>query len=297
MKKYICLRDDDTNFYTKYDELKDGYGEFWGNLPITLATIPFVHGSERKIIEFESLDNKFQALGHWQENALAGELGEYYKLCPVGNNTDLVQKLKPLIKNKKIEVAQHGISHRYNKYGAEMYYDNVSLYNIKEGKDYLEKVFDTQITTFIPPSNTIDLRCAQYIYSIGLNLFTGGGIECRSKKERIIEILLYPQDIVRALYNRALSIKPMYQKRKGIEIFGATTFNFYADENEMFQKINNYLNKYEALGLTSHYRLLGECDDEKGTYRKKYQKLLKRLAAIKGIEFITATDYIKKLRR
>ena len=68
MEKIICLRDDDTNYYTTLEELESGYGEFWGNLPITLATIPFVHGSERKILDFErDGKNKYQSLRKWEK--------------------------------------------------------------------------------------------------------------------------------------------------------------------------------------------------------------------------------------
>lgn len=52
MKKYICLRDDDTNYYTSVEDINNAYGDILGSIPITLATIPMVHGSEQTILLF-----------------------------------------------------------------------------------------------------------------------------------------------------------------------------------------------------------------------------------------------------
>ena len=41
-KMLVNIRDDDTNYYTSPDDLKQAYGEFLGKIPITIAVIPFV---------------------------------------------------------------------------------------------------------------------------------------------------------------------------------------------------------------------------------------------------------------
>ena len=94
-QKYICLRDDDTNYYTTVEELRTAYGQYWSTLPITLAVIPFVHGSEQKILEVEyPLERKFDNLRNWERNASVEELGEYHKIHPIGENKALLDLLK-----------------------------------------------------------------------------------------------------------------------------------------------------------------------------------------------------------
>ena len=119
--KYICLRDDDTNFFTTVEELRVAYGQYWGKVPVTLATIPFAHGSEKKIFDVEiPYEKKFENLRQWELNASADELSEYHKVHPIGDNRGLVVELKTLTEKGMIEIAQHGVLHRYTEFGAEL---------------------------------------------------------------------------------------------------------------------------------------------------------------------------------
>lgn len=296
MKKMICLRDDDTNFHTQYQELKDGYGEFWGVLPVTLATVPFAHGSERKIIELENPpQKKFENLRAWELEASASELAEYHKVYPVGENVELVNELKKLITENKIEIAQHGIFHKYNEYGAEMYADNVGLESIRAGMEYLNKVFDTKVKVFIPPSNTIDTKCARYINNLGMSLLTCGSINYRTSKEMFFEVCKYPIDVLKTAKNYVCKEHPPVRKRKGIELIAAITFKKNDTAELFYEKVKNYLDSSNAIVITTHYRLLGELDDEKKTYRNNWQKLLTMLSNFSDVEFVTASQYIEKL--
>ncbi len=298
MTRLICLRDDDTSFHTRYEELADGYGEFWGKIPVTLATVPFSHGSQQKILEFEyPSDKKYQRVREWELKANADELTEYHKLHPIGENMDLVEKLKPLVKSKKIEIAQHGISHRYNEKGAEMFYDNVGLIQIRDGKEYLSKVFDTEIKVFVPPSNTIDYRCAKYINSLGVDILSGSTIKYRNNRQRIIDFLCHPIDIYSALIRRITGkAYPAIYKKCGIYITSATTFDACYTVDEIMKKVTDILRQNQAVVITTHYMLLNGYIIDNFEYRRKFQEFLGRLCQLENVEFVTASEYINRVK-
>ena len=297
MTRIICLRDDDTSFHTKYEELAEGYGEFWGKIPVTLATVPFSHGSQQKILEYEQIKgNKFEHVRKWEKNASFELLTEYHKLHPIGENKDLVEKLKPFVKEKKVEIAQHGISHRYNEKGAEMYYDNVGLLQIRDGKEYLEKVFETEVNVFVPPSNTIDPRCGKYINKIGMDILCSGSIRFRSLKEQILNLMYYPMDVFRFFKRKVIGKNPAIYSRCGIDFTGAPTFDAWKTVDEMYEKVIDGLNRNNAVAITTHYMLLNNLMSDNYEYRRKYQEFLARLSDLKDVEFVTATEYIRRLK-
>ena len=272
--KYICLRDDDTNYYTKYEELEEAYDWIWGKLPITLATIPFVHGSEAAIMKFDVEPNKFLLLRN----------GEYNSLKPIGFNSNLVSKLKLLILQGKIEIAQHGVNHRYNERGAEMYGDAVSFYSLRDGREYLEKCFDTKIVTFIPPSNTIDNICAKNVQLAGMNLFTSGTITYHSIFDKIKDIVINPSPLLEKVSNKK-RFSPI-KSRGRIKFFSSYTFGKQSDEEEYYLKLKNSLDMYGFVALGSHYRLFKD-----KSYQKKYLRLIDRISQIDDVCFVTAAEF------
>lgn len=292
MSKIICLRDDDTNYYTSYSELSDGYGKYWSVLPVTLATVPFVHGSESKIMEFEyPADKKFERLYEWQKNADIQELSEYHMTMPIGKNIELVGCLKKLISDGKVEIAQHGINHRYNVNGPEMYYDNIGLNMIKDGKEYLEKLFGTEVKVFVPPSNCIDGKCAAYIRRLNMDLFCCAGITERKRYEKFFYYLKYPYDIISFAKEKLLKLDLPIRSRQGINIVNSKTFGINVDVGVFYEKIKIQLENYGASSITMHYRLL-----KSEEFRIKYWELLDMLCAIEDIEFLTVSDYIGRLK-
>lgn len=292
MSKIICLRDDDTNYYTSYSELSEGYGKYWGELPVTLATVPFVHGSESKIMEFEyPSEKKFERLYEWQKNAGAEELSEYHMTMPIGKNKELISRLKELADNGKVEIAQHGISHRYNIEGPEMFYDNIGLTMVRDGKEYLEKVFGREVKVFVPPSNSIDGKCATYIGTLNMDLLCGGGIKSRKKYERIFYYLKNPQDIFSFIGEKMIKTDSPIRRRQGVYIVSSKTFGVNTELDKFYEGIRTQLDNCGASSITMHYRLL-----KSEEFRKKYWKLLDMLCAIEDIEFVTASEYISRLK-
>lgn len=286
--KYICLRDDDTNYFTKYKDLKEGYGEIWGKYPITLATIPFVHGSESKILDYDKDVNKFQKLDIWKKNANAEMLTHYHMTYPIGMNKDLVDQLKIMIESGMIEIAQHGVHHRYNIYGAEMKHDNVALNSIVDGKEYLEKTFQVEINVMVPPSNTIDNIVTKKIRELELNLLCSAPIQFDTKINKILWYLKNPKDTFDGFVNKLNGGSPI-RKRQGVVISDSLTFDVCKNDDYIYNSVLDKLDRYGFYSITTHYRLLS---DE--IYRNRYIAVVKRIAMNKEIEFVTASDYFEK---
>ncbi len=298
MKKYICIRDDDTNYYTEANELKECYGEFWNEIPLTLAVIPFVHGSDRKIIEMQEQNNKYEALRNWEIYATEAELTEYHKLAPIGGNQVLVRELKRCMVEGKIEIAQHGVNHRYTEFGEEMRSSSIGFAQIRYGKEYLEKVFGVPINVFIPPANTIDNVCAEYIKELGMDLFSCGSVIFTSKFAKLWLGIKHLDQSYMMVRGRIMKEKPPIRQRGGFTITGSITFDAEKDENKILESIKDSLDRYGFASLTTHYRLLSE-KYEKGrryNYKARFHGLLKILTEIEGLEFVTASKYINLLK-
>ncbi|MBO7489149.1 MAG: hypothetical protein J6T88_02610 [Bacteroidales bacterium] len=284
--KYICLRDDDTNFFTSVEELQTAYGPYWGTIPITLAVIPFAHGSERKILDVEiPYEKKFENLRRWEVEASEKELSEYHKVHPVGENKELIQELKYLASTGKIEIAQHGVFHRYTEFGAELLGDRMSFTSLRDGKEYLEKVFDVKVKTLIPPGNVIDLTVIDYMNRLGMHLFSSGRIRAKNRWETIKTYFQYPESYID---KRKKTPHPMHH-RYGIHYFGSHTFEDGCKVEQIMKDIKNDLYTCGFSALGTHYRYL---NDENN--RATYHFLIDSIAKIENIQFVTASDYYNK---
>lgn len=289
MMKYICLRDDDTSFNTRYSELEDAYETILGRYPITLATIPFVHGSERKIIDYDLDKNKFQRLYEWEISASRQELDKYHETHPIGNNKDLISKLSQLIKDNYVEIALHGVTHKYNNRGAEMFCDSVSIYDIEEAKLYLEKCFDVKIRTFIPPSNTIDLSSALNVNRLGMILFSSGTPKADTMFKKIRMCL---RDISPILEKKSdyLRNSPL-KTRNGLDVFGSFTFFDSSEYNSFLDRLNKNLETYGFCAIGTHYWFLNSNKEKKD----EYIRIIKTLSAQPDTVFVTANEYYELL--
>ena len=279
MNRYMCLRDDDACRHTQVQELEKAYGDLWGKIPLTLAVVPFVHGSWAKTNEMP--EPKFENLRNWQKTATIEELTEFFRVSPLGENKELVDALKPLVNKNIIEIAEHGVFHRYNERGPEMFSDGMSYEAIRDGKEYLEKLFDTTVSFLVPPSNTIDVKCASYIKELGMNLFSSGNIVKDHTKATAFEF----SSKLRGLKRRVLrkEVPPM-SKSFGLMKFGSLTFTHVTSTSDLKQKLMRNLDKSGFAALGTHYTYLCEGGGE------AYQKLLHSLME-EGVEFVTAKQY------
>lgn len=296
MEKYICLRDDDTNYFTDINELIDGYGCLWGQIPITLGVVPFSHGSQGKMYEMEVFPNKYKALRNWELNATPEMLSDYHKLHPVGDNQELVKELKRLIHIEKLEIAQHGVSHRYNEFGPETTCKQLSLPSIRDGKEYLSKLFGKEIKTYIPPSNTLDQVCAKYIGDIGMNILSCGDVLYNNNIGRIMSNLLDPSYLKSKILRQ--TSRPIKYKC-GAYLMTSITYNNYNSIEDIFNKVMHSLCETGFASITTHYMLLNEngWHGEYCEYRRNFRDLIEKLSKESGVTFVTAQQYFELLKR
>lgn len=133
----VILRDDDTNFFTKANELEKAFGELWRKgIPVTLGVIPWIKPCKIRGVEFPN-----------------DTIDEFF---PIARNKNLVKFLKHLIKLDLVEIAMHGIHHQDYPSAPEFVSKSFSRNEIKEAKSYLETTFESQINIFIPPHNSIN---------------------------------------------------------------------------------------------------------------------------------------------
>lgn len=292
MKKYICLRDDDTCCVTRPEELINGYGEFWGLLPITLATIPFVHPASLHLSDlYKPGEDKYKALRFFEKNSTADFLTDYYKVQPVGENVELVEMLLPLIKKGKIEIAQHGVYHKYSETGPEMLSFKMSYEAIRDAKEYLEKVFNVDIHTFIPPSNTIDVKCVEWIKMLGLHLMTSGSISRNDNfRERAIDCTVLPQRLIDKFLSRPWYKRPMVHCF-GMYVLRSSTFGATTDYNVFFRGIEEKLDLYGYAAIGTHYTCFADTK-----CRESFWRLLSTLTSKDDIEFLTADQYYQTIK-
>ena len=148
----FAIRDDDTNYLTKPEDIERIYGDIWDVVPISLAVVPFVY-TKKDIAPYK----------YWSKS----------KEYPIGENKKLVAFLKGKIKDGKISLMLHGYNHKIYKGRSEFEAGDNLFERTKEGKEYLESIFDIKIRCFVPPYNRISYEGLNAIIENGLNLVTG----------------------------------------------------------------------------------------------------------------------------
>lgn len=143
----IAIRDDDTNFFTKVEDIVDVYKSIQ-DFPISYAVIPTVLDVSTHNACKETRGNKTP---RW-----------------VGDNSELTEWLKMQLKEHKLDVLMHGITHGYkmcdDKRYPEMVWrqENNLTEVISSYKNKLSSLFDYPISVFVSPSNMISkygIRC------------------------------------------------------------------------------------------------------------------------------------------
>jgi hypothetical protein len=159
------IRDDDTCALTRVEELENCYGSV--DVPVCLSVTPFRIPGEYPGYTGDAA-GKPQALER---------------------NRELVAYLKEGYTNKKYDFAMHGYHHVHwqgeagepagldpdfsdtgRPWWREYLYGNDLLNKTAEGKQYLERVLDCRITTFVPPGNAISRQGLEAVICHGLNL-------------------------------------------------------------------------------------------------------------------------------
>jgi len=145
---YFAIRDDDISYFSSAKNLKKIYNGIWDFVPISFAVIPFVHGSAKFVPKKYKKDKKY----------------------PIGNNKNLVDFLKRMVKENNASIMLHGYSHRLNNKGHEFVVDDDLFDKVKEGREYLESLFDTKIKSFVAPSHSFSKKGFESVIKNKLNI-------------------------------------------------------------------------------------------------------------------------------
>jgi predicted deacetylase len=147
---HFSIRDDDTSYFTKPDDISIVYSKIWEICPIGLSVVPF-HANTKT----GALSEEF-----WQGN----------QTYPIGENKDLTQFLKDEIQKGHIYIMLHGYSHKDESDGYEFEKGTQLFEKVAKGKKYLEDVFNTSITTFVPPHNALSKEGYLAVINNGMNI-------------------------------------------------------------------------------------------------------------------------------
>lgn len=178
----ILIRDDDTNFFTKSNMLQSIYSKAWNNhFKVSISVIPY-----QKTINDVCVPPDFR------------NFPEHYS---IENNKELCTFLKEKIKDKNIEIIQHGVTHdlidcrgefsqqidrKYEDINTSIkdtytrYYrslnthcnENNSKINFESyvniGRHIIKKSLDINPVLFIPPFDDFSTRNLYLLSSLGL---------------------------------------------------------------------------------------------------------------------------------
>lgn len=153
----IAVRDDDTCFYTRPEELEQAFGNL-EDFPVTLSVVPFT---------------VWEHAGTYPYGMHPGRTG----YAPLEENAALVAYLKERILAGRYSIALHGIHHEYrcNALGdwepETAWMDADSLQKeLAHARAYLEQVLDTSVSVFAAPSNAVSQKCASALDVLGLHV-------------------------------------------------------------------------------------------------------------------------------
>jgi len=269
----FAIRDDDVNFFTKPEDLEKVYNDIWNICPVSFAVIPFVKGMVSPMIPEK----------YWNEK----------KYFPIGENFGLVAYLKEKIKEKKISIMLHGYSHENNPDGYE-FETGDNLYNkIKDGKEYLEKVFGVEVKTFVPPHNTISKEGVKAINKLGMNLAVVPSFyfDKRPWNYKTFKVFL-KRRIFKIKYKDEPPFVFDFGNHKEIRCIPLTpivNFKFLKEKFDIAYKFNG------VFCLATHYWEMNSKmkDEPERTQKEIFLQFLEYIYKLTNIEFVTLDTIFK----
>ena len=148
--KYILIRDDDVNYFTKIEDLNSVYGFiFERNIPINFAVIPNVDASA-KTISTNYPKNSYEP---FIPEEFRGKENQF----PIDENHKLIEFLKSL---KKAEFLLHGFTHKGSEksFEFEIEVENAIEEKLNKGSKIFELAFKKKPHTFVSPQDKFSLK-------------------------------------------------------------------------------------------------------------------------------------------
>lgn len=288
----VCIRDDDTNFYTRPEELEEAYKELWGNIVVTLAVVPFIDKSffiplgmknlKKRVVEDSDLLRKIFSI---DENMSKEEFEDYHQCRFIGKNTGLIDYINGKIKEKSVYIVQHGVRHKYYMHGSEMVNSYTKAESILEGKKYIEKTFNTEVDIIVPPNNEIDLSMIGELRQCSMNVLTSGGI---SYQNIIQKFYVYFRKCTYKdyLYRKVLLKQKNYIfKLDNVKVFNCESIGINTNIDDFLKRLKTISHYSDALCIATHYHELNGNKD----YKKRFIYLIEKIKNdVKGVEFVSA---------
>ncbi len=143
--KYILIRDDDVNFFTRPEMLEEVYGFIFENdIPINFSVIPAVNSAAKT-------ESCYFGAGS-PEPFLPQDIAGEDKQFPITGNPALLKFLNSI---RRKEFLQHGFEHAGQSGGYEFESEDKAVIEDKliKGMDILEKAFGVIPETFVAPQD------------------------------------------------------------------------------------------------------------------------------------------------
>lgn len=226
----LAIRDDDTNFFTKVEDLELVYKEFDG-FPISFAVIPTVVDVSTKGACPDTKGNQTPRF--------------------IGDNLELCNWIKEKVRDGSADVLLHGITHAYkvidNGRLAEMEWrepderlsDSLKLYKTK-----FEELFNYKVSVFVAPSNNISKENLKVVVKNGLNF--SGIIPLNFQRDVTLRNIYnyVKRMIIRAVYKLPYPAKLTYSDHSEINACGVLSYDYlvkmfrFCDKNNFPMVIN-----------------------------------------------------------
>lgn len=153
---HFCIRDDDTNFFTRPQELERAYGEITKRGPVSLAVVPFCRAGS--------------------STAVPPDMRNTWSVHPLHENGPLVDYLRSRVAAGSFEIMLHGYHHDEPHGRPEFAAGGDLDRQVVEGRRYLEELLDTTVRVFVPPHNAIGRRGLRAVTRAGLHLAGAAGV-------------------------------------------------------------------------------------------------------------------------
>lgn len=158
----IIIRDDDTSFFTRPDQLERIYGKLWEhNIPVALAVIPAQSGDTR--VRHRS--------GAPYDPSIPPAYRGKSKNYPINENKILCEFLNEKVAHGLVQICQHGYEHTYMEFKNN---NGVEIETaIQRGQKIFEQVFSNMIPKiFIAPYDHISHIAMKHVLENEFHLCT-----------------------------------------------------------------------------------------------------------------------------
>lgn len=255
----FAIRDDDTSYFTKPEELEAAY-DFVKEGVISLSVVPMSVTNHR------------------------GNIFPYGKdlLQKEGNISKNESLVRYLYKNSKYDLLLHGYSHEYkkcqNKWKAEMIWKKRSQIKdeLAEGKKLLEKLFDREIDVFVAPNNSINRNAIDVIEELNMN-YSG--------------IIYFADRKITLAYLKNFFTRWLFRIKKGIPYPGILDYGKHKElvaySLDSFERLVYEYNECKAKGhpfvVYTHYWKVNSDQGTKDLLRKIYEYVIADGASLVGV--------------